>query len=150
MKVAENVYEAIKSKFDSDVKLIDVEYSKKNDGMHLTIYIDKENGVTLDDCVNTSHMLDKLLDELNPTNNEKYFLDVSSYGLDKPLKFDWQFKKYYDKLVNVKLYRKIDDRKEFVATLKSVDDKMVVVNVDDFDMALNKADIAYITPYIDF
>ena len=150
MKVSDIVYEGIAPLFKGDIKLVEVEYTKKNDGMHLVIYIDKEDGITLDDCVEVSRMIDEPLEELNPTNDASYLLDVSSYGLDKPLKYDWQFKKYIDKLVNVKLYRKIDDRKEFTATLKAKNDKSVVFSIDDENISINSDDIAYITPYIEF
>ena len=99
MKIAESVFNGISPLFKGDIQLVDVEYVKRNDGMHLIIYIDKEDGVTIDDCVEVSRLIDEKLEELDPTNNEPYYLDISSYGLDKPLKFDWQFKKYLNKLV---------------------------------------------------
>ena len=150
MKVADLVYDKIKPLFNSDIQLVEVEYAKKNDGMHLTIYIEKEDGVTVEDCVAVSRLIDEPLEELNPTNDEPYYLDISSYGLDKPLKYDWQFKKYENKKVNVKLYRKIDERKEFIAILKQKTDENVILNVDDENLKINLKDIAYITPYIEF
>ena len=103
MKVAELVQENIKSKFDKDIKLVEVEYVKRSDGMHLVVYIDKDTGITIDDCVEVSRMIDPIIDELNPTGDDTYVLDVSSYGLDKPLKYDWQFKKYLNKKVDMNL-----------------------------------------------
>lgn len=150
MKVADLVYDKIKPLFNGDIQLVEVEYAKKNDGMHLTIYIEKENGVTVEDCVEVSRLIDEPLEELNPTNDEPYYLDISSYGLDKPLKYDWQFKKYENKKVNVKLYRKIDERKEFVAILKQKTEDSVILSVDDENIKINIKDIAYITPYIEF
>lgn len=150
MKVADLVYDAIKPLFKGDLKLVEVEYIKKSDGMHLCIYIDKEDGVTLDDCVAVNALIDQPLEDLDPTNNAPYYLDISSYGLDKPLKYDWQFKKYIGKKVNVKLYRKVDERKEFVAILKAKNEESVVVSVDDENISLNLNDVAYITPYIEF
>ena len=150
MKVADLVYEKIKPLFNNDIELVEVEYTKKNDGMHLTIYIEKEDGISVDDCVAVSRLIDEPLEELNPTNDEPYYLDISSYGLDKPLKYDWQFKKYQDKKVNVKLYAKLDGRKEFVATLKQKTEDSVVLSVDDENIKINLKDIAYITPYIEF
>lgn len=150
MKVADLVFEEIKPLFNNDIQLVEVEYSKKIDGMHLTVYIDKIGGITIEDCVAVNDLIADKLDELNPTNDESYRLDVSSYGLDKPLKFDWQFKKYYEQKVNVKLYRKIDDRKEFVAVLKSKTEKDVTLQIEDENVTINLSDIAYITPYIEF
>ena len=150
MKVSELVYEKISPLFNGEIKLVDVEYVKKNDGMHLIVYIDKENGVTVDDCVEVSRIIDEPLEELNPTNDAAYFLDISSYGLDKPLKFDWQFKKYINQKVEVKLYRKIDDLKEFVAVLKAKDDKQVILEINEENKIFYLSDVAYILPYIEF
>ena len=150
MKVAELVYEKIKPLFNGDVQLVEVEYLKKNDGMHLIVYIEKENGVTLDDCVETSKLIDEPLEELNPTNDEPYFLDISSYGLDKPLKYDWQFKKYQNQKVNVKLYHKVNDLKEFVAVLKQKTEDSVVLEYNNENIKLNLKDVANITPYLEF
>lgn len=150
MKVADLVNEKIKPLFIGDIQLVEVEYVKKQDGMHLIIYIEKEGGITVEDCVEVSHMIDEPLEELNPTNDEPYYLDISSYGLDKPLKYDWQFKKYEDKQVNVKLYHKIGELKEFVAVLKQKTEDSVVLNVNEENIKINLKDIAYITPYIEF
>jgi len=150
MKIAESVFNGISPLFKGDIQLVDVEYVKKNDGMHLIIYIDKEDGVTIDDCVEVNHLIDEKLEELDPTNNEPYYLDISSYGLDKPLKFDWQFKKYIGKLVNVKLYRKVEERKEFVATLISKNEETFVFSDKDVNFTIDIKDVAYVTPYIEF
>ncbi len=150
MKVADLVYENIKPLFTGDIQLVEVEYVKKNDGMHLVVYIEKENGVTVEDCVEVSRLIDEPLEELNPTADAPYFLDISSYGLDKPLKYDWQFKKYENQKVEVKLYRKIDNLKEFVAVLKQKTEDSVVLNVGDENVTINLKDVAYITPYIEF
>ncbi len=150
MKVAESVYEKIKPLFTGDIRLVEVEYVKKNDGMHLVVYIEKENGVSVDDCVEVSRLIDEPLEELNPTNDAPYYLDISSYGLDKPLKYDWQFKKYQDQKVNVKLYAKLDGKKDFVAVLKQKTDEYVVIAFENENLKINLKDIAYITPYIEF
>ncbi len=150
MKIADLVFESISPLFKGEIRLVEVEYLKKVDGMHLVVYIDKANGITLDDCVSVSRMLDTVLDDLNPTNDETYALDVSSYGLDKPLKFDWQFKKYLNQKVQVKLYRKLNDRKEFVATLLARDEQSTQFNLENENITIQNADIAHITPYIEF
>lgn len=150
MKVADLVYDKIKPLFTGDIQLVEVEYVKKNDGMHLIVYIEKENGISVDDCVEVSRLIDEPLEDLNPTGDAPYYLDISSYGLDKPLKYDWQFKKYENQKVNVKLYAKIEGRKEFIATLKQKTEDSVVLSVDEENIKINLKDIAYITPYIEF
>ncbi len=150
MKVAELVQEKIAPLFNKDIKLVEVEYVKKNDGMHLIVYIEKEHGVTVEDCVEVSHLIDEPLEELNPTGDAPYFLDISSYGLDKPLKYDWQFKKYENKLVDVKLYRKVEDRKEFTATLKQKTENKVIFELDNTNFSVDIKDVAYILPHLEF
>ena len=150
MKVADLVYEKISPLFTGDIKLVEVEYVKKNDGMHLIIYIEKEDGLTVDDCVAVSRLIDEPLEELDPTNNEPFYLDISSYGLDKPLKYDWQFKKYMDKKVDVKLYRKVNELKEFTAILKAKDENKVVFEVEGENVEFSLNDVAYILPHIEF
>lgn len=150
MKVSELVYEKIKPLFKDDIRLVEVEYVKRQDGMHLVIYIDKEGGVSIDDCVKVNDLINDTIEELNPTADEQYALDVSSYGLDRPLKYDWQFKRYEGQRVNVKLYKKIDGRKEFVATLLGRNEESTMFGVDNENITINNVDIAYITPYIEF
>ena len=151
MKVAEAVKEAIEPLFaTTDIRLVDVEYVKKGDGMHLIVYIDREDGLTIDDCVFVNHLIDDTLEELNPTEDKPYALDISSYGLDKPLKYDWQFTKYLNKMVSVKLYRKVDELKEFDAILKNYTDKDYTFEINNELRTISRQDVAYITPYIEF
>ncbi len=149
MKTADLVYETIKPLFDGEVQLVEVEYVKKYDSMHLIVYIDKPNGITLEDCESVSRMIDPVLEELNPTNDAAYRLDVSSYGLDKPLKFDWQFDKYMDKMVTVMLYKKMNDLKEFDAVLKGYGDTFKF-EIKNEIVEIDKDLVAYVLPYIEF
>lgn len=66
-------------------ELVDVEYSKKHSGSSLTVYIASATGISLDDCEKVHRAIDPILDELNPTGEEPYTLNVSSPGLDRPL-----------------------------------------------------------------
>ena len=150
MKTTELVTNAISPLFEGlDVQLIEVEYIKKFDGMHLIVYIDKADGVTLDDCQMVSKMIDPVLDELNPTNDASYCLDISSYGLDKPLKHDWQFDKYMGQKVTVKLYKKLNDLKEFDAVLKGYDD-VYKFDLNGKEIEIEKELVAQIVPFIEF
>lgn len=150
MKTADLVYGAISPLFEGlDIHLVEVEYVKRVDGMHLVVYIDKATGVTLDDCTTVSRMIDPVIEELNPTNDATYCLDVSSYGLDKPLKHDWQFDKYLDNKVTVKLYKKLDNLKEFDAILKQYKD-VFKFDIDGKVIEIEKDLVAHIVPYIEF
>ncbi len=151
MKVAESVYQKILPLFaNTGIRLIEVEYVKKSDGMHLIVYIDRDEGLTLDDCVFVNGFIDQALEELNPTEDKPYALDISSYGLDKPLKYDWQFEKYRGEMVSVKLYHKVGDLKEFDAVLVNYTDKDYTFDINNNLQTISTTDVAYITPYIDF
>ena len=149
MKTADLVFETIKPLFDGEVQLVEVEYVKKYDNMHLIVYIDKPTGITLEDCEKVSSMIDPVIEELNPTKDESYCLDVSSYGIDKPLKYDWQFDNYLDKMVTVKLYKKVDNLKEFDAVLKGYKD-VYQFEIKGEIVEINKELVAYVLPYIEF
>lgn len=150
MKTADLVYETISPLFEGqDVHLVEVEYVKKVDGMHLIVYIDKDAGITLEDCEQVSRMIDPVIEELNPTKNETYRLDVSSYGLDKPLKYDWQFDKYLDQNVSVTLYKKVNDLKSFDAVLKGYKDEFEF-EINGETINISKDLVANIVPYIEF
>ena len=151
MRVAQIVEEAIRPLFeDLEVNLVEVEYVKKVDGMHLVVLLDKDGGVTLEDCQIVARLVDPVLEELNPTNDASYYFDVSSYGLDRPLKFDWQFDKYLDKKVDVKLYMKVDGLKDFTALLKSYNENSITFDVDGKIVELERKQIATLLPHIEF
>ena len=149
MKTTELVHEAISPLFDGDIHLVEVEYVKRVDGMHLIVYIDKEGGITLEDCERVSRMIDPVIEDLNPTKDATYCLDVSSYGIDKPLKYDWQFDKYMGKKVSVTLYKTVDDLKAFDATLKGYGDTYQF-DIDGKVIEIEKEVVAQIVPYIEF
>ena len=73
---------------DLGYELVEIEYIKKADGMNLTFYIDNTDGIKIEDCEKVSRTIDPILEELNPTDDVPYILNVSSPGLDRPIKTD--------------------------------------------------------------
>lgn len=150
MKTADLVQQTISPLFEGlDVHLVEVEYVKKYDNMHLIVYIDKVGGITLEDCERVSKMIDPVIEELNPTKDASYCLDVSSYGIDKPLKHDWQFEKYLNQKVSVTLYKKVDDLKAFDAILKGFKDEYEF-EINGKTINISKDLVAQVVPYIEF
>lgn len=150
MKVAEIVEKAIRPLFDDlDVNLVEVEYVKKNDGMHLVVLLDKETGVTLEDCSMVARMVNPILDELDPTQDSYYF-DVSSYGLDRPLKYDWQLDRYMGEKVSVKLYQKVNNLKEFDAILTAYNENSYTFMIGNYEEIIERKLVATLLPYIEF
>jgi len=108
-------------------ELVEVDYSKKHDGMNLTVYIYINSGITINDCEKVHLAIDPVLDEFDPTNGVSYRLNVSSLGLDRPIKTFADFNRNLNKDVIVKFYFPNDGKKEIEGKIISFTDK-------DFDL----------------
>lgn len=131
-------------------EVVEVEYAKKSDGMNLTFYIDKENGVQIDDCEKVSKAIDKVLDDLNPTDDEPYILNVSSPGIDRPLKTDRDFKRNLGKEISVSLFAKFNGKKIYEGVLKAFDENTLTIEINNEELVLSRDKIAHIVPIIKF
>lgn len=107
-------------------ELADVEFVKEGPNWYLRVYIDKEGGISIDDCEMISKELEKKLDETDPIE-QAYILEVSSPGLDRPLKKDSDFVKYEGELIDIKLYRPKNGKKEFQGQLLGYADGVVSI-----------------------
>lgn len=117
-KVRETVYNALlETVRNLGFELVEVEYLKKHDGMNLTVYIHSEKGISIDDCVLVHKTIDPILDEIDPTEGDKYILNVSSLGLDRPIKTDADFNRNLNKEITVKFYAPVDGKKEIFGKL---------------------------------
>ncbi|AKH22139.1 hypothetical protein AAY24_08185 [Sedimenticola thiotaurini] len=111
-------------------ELVGVEYlSQGKGGSLLRIYIDHENGISVDDCATVSHQVSGVLDVEDPIK-ENYSLEVSSPGLDRPLFFEKDFVRFAGQKINVRLRTKLHDRRRFEGVLKGVQDGEVLVAMD--------------------
>lgn len=131
-------------------ELVDVEYKKEFDGMSLIFTIDKEEGVTIDDCEKVNKAIDPIIDELNPTGDEPYTLVVSSPGLDRQLKTDRDLRRTLDKDVSLTLFSKLDGKKNFEGTLVNFDEKTVTIKIDDEEKVFDRDKIAGLKLVIKF
>lgn len=113
-------------------ELVDLEYIKEFGNFFLRVYIDKPGGVTLDDCQKMSEILGKDLDEDDPIK-EAYYLEVSSPGLDRPLKNDKDLKRNIGKDVEIGLYKEFEGKKTYDGILKNFtkDSILILDNKDD-------------------
>lgn len=107
-------------------ELVDMEFVKESGNWYLRYYIDKTGGVTLDDCQLISMELSKMLDEMDPIPYS-YFLEVSSPGVERPLKKDKDFIKYIGSMVEIKTFEKIDGKKNFTGILKNYSNDAVTI-----------------------
>jgi len=111
-------------------ELVDVEYLKEYGSYYLRVYIDKPGGINLDDCQNMSEILSEKLDEKDPVSTA-YFLEVSSPGLDRPLKTDKDLKRNIDKDIEISLYTALNDKKNYEGKLNSFNEKFITINDED-------------------
>lgn len=130
-------------------ELVDVEYVKEAGTWYLRAYIDKEGGITVDDCEVISRKLGDWLDEKDFIS-DSYILEVSSPGLGRPLKKEKDFKRSIGKDVEIRLYRAREKQKEFTGMLKAYDETSVTIECDGEDLVFEKADIALIRLALDF
>lgn len=153
-KIVDSVTNAIQPIIDSfDMEIVEVEFKKWNGSDTLIVYIDKDGGIDLNDCEKVHHAIDPILDELDITHGKAYNLNVSSPGLDRPLKTPRDFEKALkkeDKLMEVSLFKPIDKLKKFEADLVSYDGDTVEVEYNKNIIKLNIKDIAVIRPAIKF
>ena len=123
-------------------ELVEVSYEKENGSMSLIFTIDKEEGVTIDDCEIVNKKIDPILDELNPTDDKPYTLVVSSPGLDRPIKTDRDLKRNLGKEIELTLFAKQDGQKVFKGVLKDFDDKNVTLQTQKGDFTFERTKIA--------
>jgi len=111
------------------MELVDIEYRRESGGWVLRVILDKQGGVTLDDCTRVSQEVGRNLDveDMIPTS---YALEVSSPGLSRPLKTEKDFTKYLHQLVKVKTVDPIENRRQFKGKLLAVSENGVEIQVD--------------------
>ncbi len=119
--VAERVFDLVKDTVEAcGVELWDVRFLKEGASHYLRIFIDKADGVSINDCTDVSHAVDPLLDEADPID-KSYYLEVCSPGIERELTRDEHFAKSIGKNVAIKLFKSVDGIKEFTGVLKSFD-----------------------------
>ncbi len=108
-------------------ELVDVDYEKKQTGYNLTVYIANSTGISLNDCETVHKAIDEPLDELNPTNDSPYTLNVSSCGLDWAFRSDRDYARNIGQVIDVSLYAPIEKKKSFTGTLVEFTDTTITI-----------------------
>lgn len=114
-------------------ELVDLEFVKEKDGRFLRFYIWKPEGITIDDCQNVSEVIGEKLDEIDIIQ-DSYYLEVSSPGLDRPLKTDKDLKRNLGKDIEVSLYKGLDGKKKIIGELVDFNDDKIIVKDEDSKM----------------
>lgn len=120
---------------DTDVFLVEVEYVKEGPQWVLRVYIDRPQGIDIDDCRRVSLAVSEKLDELDPIP-EAYSLEVSSPGLERPLKTEREYTLFMGRRVNIKTYAPVEGRKAFEGTLRGLREGVVEIEENDGIVAI--------------
>jgi ribosome maturation factor RimP len=115
--------------FNEGLELVDIEYRRESRGWVLRLYLDKEGGVTLDDCTRISQEVGRTLD-VEDVIETPYTLEVSSPGLTRRLKTEKDFKKYQGSLIKVKTVDPIENRRQFKGKLLGVFEERIEIEIE--------------------
>ena len=115
---------------EKGLELVDLEFVKEGVNWYLRVYIDKDGGVNIDDCEAVSRALEVKLDEKDPIE-QAYILEVSSPGIDRPLKKDADFVKYQGEIIDVKLYKAQDGSKQYQGRLLGLENGVLSIEEEN-------------------
>ena len=131
------------------IEIVEVEF-KQGKEPALTVYIDVEGGVDLNTCDKFHRAIDPVLDEVDPSFGAPYTLNVSSPGLDRPLKTERDYQKAMGLRVEIKLFAPLQGKKLYEGVLKAHDENCVVIEEKGEELKFEKNKIAKICRAIDF
>lgn len=125
------------------LRLWDVRYLKEGASWYLRVYIDSDNGISIDDCTNVSHAIDPIIDEADPIR-ESYFLEVCSPGICRELVTDEHFVQMAEKRVLVHTVRNENGKRDIFGTLLKRTDDSVVLLCNEEETSISRANIAFV------
>ncbi|MBW1690977.1 MAG: ribosome maturation factor RimP [Deltaproteobacteria bacterium] len=137
MSEAERIIEGVSRIAESllpefGMEMVDLEFRHERGRWTLRIFIDRDGGVTIDDCARVSRELGDVIDAENIIDYS-YVLEVSSPGLDRPLRKEQDFIRSIGKLIKLEMARPVNKRRNFTGRLAHVKDGMLRIRVDDTD-----------------
>ena len=147
-KVLANIEERVEKLVESKIneigyELYDVEYAKEGKNYFLRIFIDKEDGIDLNDCEKVNNAITDLLDDADYIK-EQYFLEVSSPGIERVIRKDTHLEKSIGKEIEIKLFKKDENNnKEYKGILEKFDEQTLTINEDE-EIIIQRKDIAQI------
>ena len=149
-KIEDKVENLIKTKVQElGYNLYDVEYVKEGKDYFLRVYIDKDNGITLDDCEIVSNGITEILDNADYIK-EQYFLEVSSPGVERILKKDKHLKSNIGANVQVKLFKPLDGKKQYEGILKDFDSDNIKIETSSQILEIERQNIGQIKTISDW
>lgn len=138
---AEKVYSLIEETVKNEgVTLWDVRFLKEGANWYLRVFIDKPEGISIDDCTAVSHAIDPIIDEADPID-KSYFLEVCSPGIERELTRPWHYEAVLGEKIKIKLYKALDGKKEFTGLLKTSGDTLII-ETETGEMAFPKETVS--------
>ncbi len=131
------------------LELVDVEFVKEGPFRYLRVIIDKEEGVSLDDCADLSRFLNAKLDQLDPIE-ENYFLEVTSPGVERELKRPEDFKRFTGKMVQLKLFTPFEGQKLFKGVLAGLESDLIKLTIGEKTIEVPKEKVSSTKLVVDF
>lgn len=149
-KIEDKVESLIENKIQElGYNLYDVEYVKEGKDYFLRVYIDKDNGITLDDCENVSNNITEILDNADYIK-EQYFLEVSSPGVERVLKKDKHLKSNIGTNIQVKLFKPFNGQKQYEGILKDFDNNIIKIETASEILEIERQNIGQIKTIFDW
>jgi len=150
MKKEDKLYELIQPQVELlNYECVDVTFEKRSKDFVLTIYIDHEGTIGLDDCEKISRAMEAYLDETDPIE-QAYVLEVSSPGLGRPLKRPHDFEKNLNQQVEINFFMPINGVKQMTGKLVFYDNETIRIKTEDTEIELSLKAISRIAPEIEF
>lgn len=151
-KVEEKVENIVKEPIEKlGYELYDVMYIKEGKNYTLRIVIDKEDGIDLEDCEKVNNAITDLLDD-EDLIKEQYFLEVSSPGIERILRKDWQLKKFIGSNVDVNMFKKDENnKKEYIGILKEVSEDELILEIEtEENIKIDRKNISQVKTVYEF
>jgi len=126
---------------EMDLELVDIFYRREQGGWILRLIIDRENGVTLDDCTAVSREVSQLLD-IEDIIEQVYNLEVSSPGLDRPLKSIGDFQRFTGRKAKVTTREPIQGNQVFIGRINKVEDELIILEVGQQELSIPFSEVA--------
>ena len=141
-KIEEKVEELVKEKIENiGYSLYDVEYAKEGPNYYLRIYIDKPDGIDLNDCEKVNDEINDLLDQADYIKDQ-YFLEISSSGVERHIRKDSQLQEHIGKDIDVKLFKPLNKQKELEGNLKQFDEKTITLIINEEEITIERSNIS--------
>jgi ribosome maturation factor RimP len=129
-KAVEGIWSLVGPVIESEgLELVEVEYRRESPGWVLRLFIDREDGVTVEDCARVSRVVGDVLDVTDPIANP-YHLEISSPGLNRPLRLPEHYQKELGKIIEVRTTSSVENRRNFKGTLSAVTHDGITLECD--------------------